>query len=227
MNRLREGDWLAGVIGAGFLALGLMYGCAAHGAEIGVTWKYPATNLDNTPLTNLAGANVYWGTASSNYTHILDVPGGVPGGPGAATVTVPDPAITWPAGYTVITGKLECVVRTTAEPTWTGRTYYLNGTAYNTAGLESDFCNEVAKVSPASVTNGYYWGTTPATATTWVPVVPAGGGAAELRMARAAYPKTLVYVRRGLKWKGGGAQMLNVVGVDLRKPGKITGFTVK
>ena len=31
MKRLREGDWLAGVIRAGLLALGLIYGCATHG----------------------------------------------------------------------------------------------------------------------------------------------------------------------------------------------------
>ena len=31
-----------------------------------------------------------------------------------------------------------------------GVTYYLAGTAYNTAGLESDFCGEVRKIAGAS-----------------------------------------------------------------------------
>ena len=31
--RPRAGDVLAGIIGAGFIALGLIYGCAAHGAD--------------------------------------------------------------------------------------------------------------------------------------------------------------------------------------------------
>jgi len=77
-----------------------------------LTWTMPTNNLDGTPLTDLAGAKVYYGTASSNYTTVVD----------AGMVET----------YT-ITGLTA------------GATYYCNGTAYNTAGLESDFCDEVAK----------------------------------------------------------------------------------
>ena len=81
-------------------------------ASVSLTWTMPTRNIDGTPLTDLAGAKVYYGTASSNYMHVVDV-----GLCEAATIT----------GLTA------------------GATYYLNGTAYNAAGLESDFCAEVAK----------------------------------------------------------------------------------
>ena len=90
-------------------------------AIITVAWTFATNNVDGTPLTDLAGAKVYYGTASSNYTHVVTVPGGVPGGAGRATVT----------GLTA------------------GVTYYLTGTAYNAAGMESDCCNEVRKVAGA------------------------------------------------------------------------------
>jgi len=88
-------------------------------AEVSVAWTFATQNIDGTPLTDLAGAKVYWGTASSNYTHVADVPGGQPGGPGSYTIS-----------------------NLTA-----GVTYYVNGTAYNTEGLESDFCAEVVRVA--------------------------------------------------------------------------------
>ena len=77
-------------------------------------WTLPETNFDGTPLIDLVGAKIYYGTSSSNYTRIVD------------------------AGLTnsiTITG-LEANVL-----------YFFNGTAYyRTIGLESDFCNEVAKL---------------------------------------------------------------------------------
>ena len=91
-------------------------------AVIVVAWTFATNNVDGTPLTDLAGARVYYGTASSNYTHVITVPGGQPGGAGRATVT----------------GLVE------------GVAYYLTGTAYNAAGLESDFCNEVRKIAGGS-----------------------------------------------------------------------------
>ena len=97
--------------------LALVLACRA--AEVRVAWTFADRNTDGTPLTDLAGAKVYYGTASSNYTHVVDVPGGVPGSEGRATVT----------------GLAH------------GVAYYLNGTAYNAAGLESDFCNEVRGVA--------------------------------------------------------------------------------
>ena len=95
------------------LALILAAGIAGA-AEISVQWDMPTTNTDGTPLTDLAGARIYYGTASSNYTATVDA------------------------------GMVESLSVTGLTA---GATYYFNGTAYNTAGLESDFCTEVAKVA--------------------------------------------------------------------------------
>ena len=97
----------------------LLCAVAVNAADITVAWTFATNNTDGSSLTDLAGAKVYYGTASSNYTHVLAVPGGVPGGEGRATVT----------------GLVE------------GVRYYLNGTAYNLAGLESDYCNEVSGIA--------------------------------------------------------------------------------
>lgn len=86
-----------------------------------VRWTFGTQNMDGTPLTDLAGAKVYWGTQSSNYTQVIDLPGGTPG------------------------GTIEFWVRQSAHGIQPGVTYYLNGTAYNEAGLESDFTIEVSK----------------------------------------------------------------------------------
>ena len=86
---------------------------------VSVGWTYPSTYMSGLPLTDLGGAKVYYGLGSSNYVWVDDVPGGVPGGQGRHTVS-----------------NLEV-----------GTLYFLNGTAYNTAGLESDFCNEISKVA--------------------------------------------------------------------------------
>jgi hypothetical protein len=91
----------------------------AGAAEVRVAWTFATHNTDGSPLTDLAGAKVYYGTASSNYTHVADVPGGTPGADARFTVT----------------GLVD------------GVRYFLNGTAYNLAGLESDFCNEISRVA--------------------------------------------------------------------------------
>ena len=88
-----------------------------YGADITVTWTFATNNVDGSALTDLAGAKVYYGTASSNYTVIVNVPGGVPGGNVSHKIT-----------------GLKA-----------GTTYFINGTAYNTSGLESDFCTQISK----------------------------------------------------------------------------------
>ena len=103
----------------------LIGAAAAHGQTaspgFSVSWTFATHNMDGTPLTDLAGAKVYFGTASSNYTHVIDVPGGEPG--------------------QSVTFRLTQAEHGIQPGVW----YFLNGTAYNTAGLESDFCNEVKK----------------------------------------------------------------------------------
>jgi hypothetical protein len=41
--------------------------------SVTLTWDAPTTNADGTPLTDLAGYKVYYGTSSGNYTMAMDV----------------------------------------------------------------------------------------------------------------------------------------------------------
>jgi hypothetical protein len=102
-----------------FMVASVSYGT---NSTVTVTWRFPTLNTDNTPITDLAGAKVYYGFSSSNYIHVVDVPGGQPGETKSFTVS------------NLIAGVI----------------YYLNGTAYNVAGLESDFCDEVTKIAGLS-----------------------------------------------------------------------------
>ena len=95
------------------IAVALMLALAAwsRAAEITVEWEFPTTNEDGSALTDLAGARLHYGTTSSNYTATVDVPGGQPGETRRHTITgLPK-----------------------------GQLYYVNATAYNADGAESDF----------------------------------------------------------------------------------------
>jgi hypothetical protein len=39
-----------------------------------IAWTPPTSNTDNSPLTNLAGYRIYYGTSSGNLTQVLDLP---------------------------------------------------------------------------------------------------------------------------------------------------------
>lgn len=101
--------------------------CPARGGEVSVSWGLPTNNMDGTPLTDLAGCKVYFGPASRTYTGVQDVPGHA----------------TWPCPATdgccptsaVVTGLTDCA------------RYFLTGTAYNRLGMESDFSDEIERVS--------------------------------------------------------------------------------
>src|SRR3990170_6672109 len=45
----------------------------AHAGEAVLTWDPPTTNTDGTPLTDLAGYKIHYGTTSGNYTTVIDV----------------------------------------------------------------------------------------------------------------------------------------------------------
>ena len=92
------------------LALTIAY--AGNTAYQGLIWILPTHNVSGTPLTDLAGVRIYYGTSSSNYTTMVEV------------------GIT--NKYTVLN-------------LLAGRTYYFNGTAYNSLGMESDYANEVSR----------------------------------------------------------------------------------
>jgi hypothetical protein len=42
---------------------------------IGLAWDAPQTRADGTPLTNLAGFRIYYGTASGNYSQVVSING--------------------------------------------------------------------------------------------------------------------------------------------------------
>lgn len=120
--RLTPGPILVAlVIGVLVCAFAALAGAQTNEPGFSVSWRFAAANADGTPLTDLAGARLYYGTASSNYAHVVSVPGGQPGESKTFRLTQAEHGI---------------------QP---GVTYYLNGTAYNTAGLESDFCAEVTR----------------------------------------------------------------------------------
>lgn len=45
----------------------------SHAGEIVLSWEPPTKNEDDTPLTDLAGYKVYYGTESGNYSHNTNV----------------------------------------------------------------------------------------------------------------------------------------------------------
>src|SRR5262245_48640638 len=88
----------------------------AQAAQVQLAWDAPL-QADGTPVPNLAGYKLYYGSQSGQYQTALPV--------GMATT------------YTV----------TNVSP---GQTYYFAATAYDTAGTESAFSNEVS-VTPGTI----------------------------------------------------------------------------
>ena len=97
----------------------LLLSAPAYAGVMTVSWSPPTENTDGTPLIDLAGYKLYYGTASGDYTTTIDI-----GSPGVSTWLIADLA---------------------------AATYYVVATAYNIAGIESDYSNEAQKVVPPSV----------------------------------------------------------------------------
>ncbi len=57
------------------LVFGLILFCVieVYAYDVTLTWDAPTTNADGTPLTDLAGYKVYYGTSSRDYTKTIDV----------------------------------------------------------------------------------------------------------------------------------------------------------
>ena len=76
-------------------------------------WEAPTTNIDGSPLTDLSGYKVYWGAVSGTYTGVKDVLN-------VTTVNIAQTMAITPKGN-----------------------YCFVVTAYDVAGNESDWSNEI------------------------------------------------------------------------------------
>jgi hypothetical protein len=93
-------------------------GAANGGGNVSGTliWDAPSSNTDGSPATDVAGYKIYYGTTSGTYTASIDV--------GNAT-SIP--------------------LATLAAAVPAAGIYYIAVTAYDTAGNESVYSNEISK----------------------------------------------------------------------------------
>ena len=109
-----------------------------------LTWDPPTTNVDSTPLTDLAGYKLYYGSASGSYIVTIDISCGI----------LPCPGFSYP-----ITDS-ERQEKAVTHPTIIAisglednTTWYFAATALDTSANESGYSNEVSKFIPSSVTD--------------------------------------------------------------------------
>ena len=90
-----------------------------------LTWDPPTTNADGTPLTDLAGYKIYYGTSPGNYITTIDA--------GCAPCSSSCP------------GTGQTTVCTYIVQNLTPGTYYFAVTVYETSRNEGGYSNEVSK----------------------------------------------------------------------------------
>ena len=93
-----------------------------------LTWDAPTTNADGTPLTDLAGYKIYYGTSPGNYITPIDA--------GCSPCSSSCP------------GTGQTTVCTYIVQNLTPGTYYFAITAYDTEGNMSMYSNEISKTVP-------------------------------------------------------------------------------
>ena len=100
------------------LLIGLLLSpVALLAAEATLSWTPPTQNEDGSPLTDLAGYKIYYGTATGTYT--------------LGPIDIADPA--------VVTHTVTGLANDT--------TYFFVATAYNISGVESQYSNEAIKTT--------------------------------------------------------------------------------
>lgn len=101
----------------------------SFGAQVNLAWQAPTTNEDGSPLSDLAGYQIFYGTQSGTYSSTIDV-----GNKTSHTLSISDQEAL-------------------------GRTWYFAVTALDTSGNESSFSNEVSHYfstgSTVEICNGY------------------------------------------------------------------------
>lgn len=100
---------------AAILLIGFVTTPSAAQAAPRVCWKNPTQNVDGTDLTDLEKVRVYWGAASRSYDDSLDVPTDIPGDQVCADLSLQN------------------------------GDYYVTATAFDSAGNESGYSNEILK----------------------------------------------------------------------------------
>jgi len=131
-NVIRKGSTILTGLLVGMIII-LVGSVSVFAGEVTLTWTPPTTNADGTPLTDLGGYKVYYGTASGKYTKSIDVGDG--------------------GGSSVKTYRVTHLAE--------GLTYFFAVTAYDTYGNESDYSNEVSKTigsadtTPPQITGVY------------------------------------------------------------------------
>ncbi len=83
-----------------------------------LVWDLPASKTDGSPLTDLAGYRIYYGTASGVYTGYIDVPGNV-------------------TQYAMADFSAAVPLK--------GRTYYIAVTAFDSDDYESETSGEITR----------------------------------------------------------------------------------
>lgn len=81
-----------------------------------LTWDAPTSNTDGSPATDVAGYKIYYGTVSGTYTASIDVGNSTSIQMATLSASVPVPGL-----------------------------YYIAVTAYDTAGNESVYSNEISQ----------------------------------------------------------------------------------
>ncbi len=94
-------------------------------ADAVLSWTAPTTNVDGSPLTDLAGYKIYWGLVSGVYTQ-------------NKVLTVAQSSCTSAPGITTCTNTITGFLAD-------NKTWYFVVTAYDTSNNESAFSNQLSK----------------------------------------------------------------------------------
>lgn len=186
-----------------------------------IAWDAPTNNTDGTVLDDLAGYKLFRGSASSNYTTVIDV-----GNVTNYTVSLPDPLTKWDStNYAITYNQSSWKATLPLASYYSNAVWYFAATAYNTSTNESDYSEEL-RLQVASSSNLTYraaWGLTWASATNAIPVTVSAAGVT-IGGNKSAFPRTTLYVNYGIL---GGADFSYQILIQNQKPRSPTGITGK
>lgn len=69
----RQYDFFAGIFGMFLFLMLAVFTTAASAGQTTLHWSQPTTNEDGTPITDLSGYKIYYGTATKNYSRTIAV----------------------------------------------------------------------------------------------------------------------------------------------------------